>query len=381
MRLTRTIALAFTLFFLLLGGLAMAEAPIPAPPSVAARAYLLMDFDSGRVLAEGNADERMEPASLTKIMTAYTVFRELREGHIGLKDMVTVSEHAWKMGGSKMFIEVGKQVSVEDLLKGLIIQSGNDAGVALAEHVAGSEAVFAELMNNHAKRLGMDHSHFADSSGMPDPNHYTTARDIAKVAQATIREFPEYYKWYAEHEFTFNGITQHNRNRLLWRDKSVDGVKTGHTESAGYCLVSSALRDGMRLIAVVMGTKGDEVRAKESQALLNYGFRFFETHKLYAAGTELTRVRIWKGAADEVALGLGEDLYVTIPRNRYDDLNANMSIEPQIFAPVTQGRTYGRVNIALDGDVIAQAPLLARNDVAEGGLWDIAVDSVLLWFE
>ena len=348
---------------------------------MAARAYLLMDFDSGRVLAEGNADERMEPASLTKIMTAYTVFRELREGHIGLKDMVTVSEHAWKMGGSKMFIEVGKQVSVEDLLKGLIIQSGNDAGVALAEHVAGSEAVFAELMNNHAKRLGMDHSHFADSSGMPDPNHYTTARDIAKVAQATIREFPEYYKWYAEHEFTFNGITQHNRNRLLWRDKSVDGVKTGHTESAGYCLVSSALRDGMRLIAVVMGTKGDEVRAKESQALLNYGFRFFETHKLYAAGTELTRVRIWKGAADEVALGLGEDLYVTIPRNRYDDLNANMSIEPQIFAPVTQGRTYGRVNIALDGDVIAQAPLLARNDVAEGGLWDIAVDSVLLWFE
>ena len=376
----------FTAFVLLtacalFSGLAAAQPPIPDPPNVAARGHLLMEFHSGRILAESNADERMEPASLSKIMTAYAVFRELQEGNISLKDEVTVSKKAWKTGGSKMFIEVGKKVSVEELLKGTIIQSGNDASVALAEFVAGSESTFAGLMNNHAERLGMLDTHFVNSTGLPDPNHYTSARDMAKVTHATISEFPEWYEWYAVKKYSFNGITQHNRNRLLWRDDSVDGVKTGHTESAGYCLVTSSLRDGMRLISVVMGTKSEDARAKESQSLLSYGFRFFETHKLYAAGSDLTRVRVWKGASEEVPLGLGEDLYVTIPRKRYDDLRANMSIEPQILAPVSQGRPYGKVNVALDDELIAQAPLLAQRDVAEGGLWDMAVDSVLLWFE
>ncbi len=272
---------------------------VPDAPSVGARAYILQDFDSGRVLAEVNADERMEPASLTKIMTAYVVFEELEQGKIAMEDQVLVSEKAWRMGGSKMFIEVDTKVSVEDLLKGLIIQSGNDASVALAEFIAGDEDAFADLMNQYAVRLGMTGTHFINASGLPHPEHYTTARDTATLAAAMIRDFPELYKIHAVKEYEYNGIVQHNRNKLLWRDESVDGLKTGHTESAGYCLVASAERDGMRLISVVMGSESERSRARESIALLSYGFRFFETHRLYGALEPLTEIRIWKGEIEK----------------------------------------------------------------------------------
>ncbi|MEJ1335398.1 MAG: D-alanyl-D-alanine carboxypeptidase family protein, partial [Candidatus Sedimenticola sp. (ex Thyasira tokunagai)] len=326
-------------------------------------------------------DERMEPASLTKIMTAYVVLRELKEGNIKLAEEVLVSKKAWRTPGSRMFIEVNKKVSLENLLKGMIIQSGNDASVALAEHIAGSEDSFAGLMNEHARRLGMSNTHFINSNGLPAEDHYTTARDIAKAATATIREFPEYYKWYAVKDFTFNKIKQHNRNKLLWRDETVDGLKTGHTDAAGYCLVASAKRDNMRLISVVMGTKSENSRAKESQALLNYGFRFFETHRLYNAGDKLSQVRTWKGDKEQLGLGLNRDLFITIPRKQYKNLKASMSINPQITAPVGKGEVMGKVNVALNGENVAEAPLIALESVAKGGIWQLARDSVLLWLE
>jgi D-alanyl-D-alanine carboxypeptidase (penicillin-binding protein 5/6) len=373
--------LSILLLSLWLAAAAQASVPVPTPPSVAGSGHLLIDMHSGRVLAESNADARLEPASLTKIMTAYVVLREIAEGNVQLQDQVLVSEKAWRTGGSRMFIEVGKRVSVEDLLKGMIIQSGNDASVALAEHIAGSEGTFATLMNTHARRLGMHHSHFVNSTGLPDPDHYTSARDITLVTAATIREFPEYYQWYAVKEFTYNDIRQHNRNKLLWRDDSVDGVKTGHTEAAGYCLVASARQGDMRLISVVMGTDSEESRARETQALLSYGFRFYETHRLYGAGEALSRVEVWKGDRDELSLGLAEDLYVTIPRHQYSHLNAKMVIEPTIIAPVGRGMAYGHLAVELGENEVARAPLVALQDVAEGGFWGGLIDSALLWFE
>ncbi|MES9965681.1 MAG: D-alanyl-D-alanine carboxypeptidase family protein [Sedimenticola sp.] len=359
----------------------LAAAPVPAPPKIAASGHLLLDFDSGAVLAENNANEQLEPASLTKIMTAYVVLREITEGNIKLDEMVRVSKKAWRAPGSRMFIEVGKQISVEQLLKGMIIQSGNDSSIALAEHVAGSEETFAALMNEHAQRLGMLNTNFINSTGLPDKNHYTTANDIAKVAAATIREFPDYYSWYAVREFTFNDIKQHNRNKLLWRDDSVDGIKTGHTEAAGYCLVASAKRNGMRLISVVMGTKSENARAKESQALLNYGFRFYETHRLYGAGEALTQVRIWKGASEQLRLGLKEDLVVTIPRRQYKNLKPGMTIPPKIMAPMRKGQEVGKVKVMLGDRVVAESPLVALEGVEEGGIWQTVKDSALLMFE
>ena len=380
-----TINTPLKLFFLIILALAPASSalavPVPAPPTVAASGHLLIDFDSGAVLTEKNADTRLEPASLTKIMTAYVVMRELAGGNVKLDDTVLVSNKAWRTPGSRMFIEVGKRVSVEDLLKGMIIQSGNDASVALAEHIAGSEETFANLMNEHAARLGMRNTHFLNSTGLPDENHYTTAADIALVTMATIREFPEYYAWYADKEFTFNDIQQHNRNRLLWRDESVDGVKTGHTEAAGYCLVATAKRDGMRLISVVMGTESEDARAKESQSLLNYGFRFFETHRLYGPGEPLASPRVWKGSAETVGAGLAKPLYVTIPRRQYQNLQASLSIRPQIMAPVQKGEVLGSVLITLDGDTVVEQPLQALNTVDEGGIWEVVKDSALLWLE
>ncbi len=277
---------------------------VPSPPKTAAEAYILIDYNSGKIIASQNADMRVEPASLTKIMTGYVVINELSNGNISLDDMVTISPKAWKMPGSKMFIEVGKKVSVHDLIKGMVIQSGNDASVALAEHIAGSEEVFAELMNKYAESLGMTHTHYMNATGLPNPDHYTTAEDLSILARALINKFPEEYEWYAQKKFTFNGITQYNRNKLLWQDPSVDGLKTGHTESAGYCLVTSAKRDDMRLISVVLGTDSAKQRIQESQKLLNYGFRFFETHKLYQAGQRLNDARIWEGQQDTVGLGL-----------------------------------------------------------------------------
>ncbi len=356
-------------------------APVPAPPKVAASGYLLEDFDSGRILAEENADQRLEPASLTKLMTAYVVFSELRDGNIRLDDQVLISRKAWRTPGSRMFIEVDKKVSVEDLLKGMIIQSGNDASVALAEFVAGSEEAFANLMNDKARELGMNDTHFVNSTGLPDPEHYTTPRDILKVAAATIREFPEYYRLYAEKEFTFNGIRQQNRNKLLWRDEAVDGMKTGHTQAAGYCLVASAKKNDMRLLSVVMGTSSEEARAKASLALLTYGFRFFQTHRLYGAGEELSRVRVWKGSREKVSLGLEQDLYVTIPRRQYKNLEANMRVEPRLMAPIRKGQSLGSVNVSLDGETITQVPLVALQQVDEGGIVQSVKDSILLWFE
>ena len=354
---------------------------VPGAPPIAARGYILQDFQSGAVLAAMNADQRMEPASLTKLMTAYLVFDELRSGKIKMSDRVTISETAWRMEGSRTFAKVGSQVTVEDLLKGMIVQSGNDATVALAEHVAGTETVFATMMNHRARQLGMANSHFVNSAGMPDAQHYTTARDLAALTRALIHEFPQHYKFYSLREFTFNGITQPNRNLLLGRDPTVDGVKTVHTESAGFCLVSSALRDGMRLIAVVLGAGSENARASESQTLLNYGFRFYETHRVYTANKPLTTVRIWKGAAENLALGLNKDLYLTIPRGQYKNLAASMSVYPQIIAPAAQGQAYGTVRIVLEGKEIAKQPLVALQAVKEGGLWRRFVDWGLLLLE
>ena len=366
---------------LLLVAAAVHAAPVPAPPKIAASGYLLKDFDSGRILAEENADQRLEPASLTKLMTAYVVFQELRDGNIRLQDQVLVSKKAWRTPGSRMFIEVGKKVTVEDLLKGMIVQSGNDASVALAEYVAGSEDAFANLMNEKAAQLGMNDTHFVNATGLPDPEHYTTPRDILKVAAATIRDFPEMYRIYAEKEFTFNKIRQRNRNGLLWRDESVDGMKTGHTKAAGYCLVASARRNDMRLLSVVMGTASEDARLDATQALLNYGFRFYQTHRLYGAGEVLSRARVWKGEQEKVPLGLEQDLYVTIPRRQYKNLEAGMRVDPQLMAPIRKGQILGRVEVSLEGEPVTEVPLVALRAVAEGGLMQNLKDSVLLWFE
>lgn len=355
--------------------------PVPKPPALSARAYILMDYQSGVVLGEEKADERMEPASITKLMTAYALFHELHAGKIKLSDMITISENAWRTQGSRMFVEVGKQVSVENLIQGMIVQSGNDATVALAEQVAGSEATFAEMMNRYAQQLGMKNTHFVNSTGMPDPQHYTTARDIAILGSAIIREYPEYYKWYSQREFVFNGITQHNRNMLLWRDASVDGMKTGHTDSAGFCLVTSAQRDGRRLMSVVLGTNSEKARADESLALINYGFRFFETHKLYGAGQAVTQARIWKGASEKLPLGLARDLYITLPRGQYQQLKASMKLPAKLEAPAVKGRNYGTLHIDLGDKVLMEKPLVALQDVAQGGLWQRLVDSVKMRME
>lgn len=339
-----------------------------------------MDFHSGDILAQSNADQRMEPASLTKLMAAYAVFKELASGKIKLTDQATISEKAWRMEGSRSFVKVNTKVGLEDLLKGMIVQSGNDATVALAEHAAGSEESFVALMNRHAKEIGMEHSHFTNSSGLPDPELYVTAADMAKLARALIREFPEYYKWYSVKEYTYNGITQYNRNKLLWRDGGVDGVKTGHTDSAGYCLVASAKQNDMRLISVVLGAESENGRARESEQLLNYGFRFYETHALYAAGKALSTARVWKGAGRELPLGLSEEIYVTVPRGQYKNLTAALEVDIRIIAPVHKGGRHGAVKVSLGDKVLAERPLVALQDVAQGGWWRRLVDTVKLWF-
>jgi len=364
-----------------LNAVAAVSLNVPPPPPVEARAYILMDFSSGQVLAESKADERMEPASLTKLMTSYVIYKEMQGGRIKLSDPVTISERAWRMEGSRSFVPVGKPVSVEDLLKGMIVQSGNDATVALAEHVGGTEEVFVSMMNQEAKRLGLTGTHYMDSTGMPNPQHYTTARDLAILTRAMIRDFPDHYQLYSMREFTYNGITQHNRNKLLWRDKSVDGVKTGHTESAGYCLVASALQNGMRLVSVVLGTGSEDARADESEKLLSYGFRFYETHRLYGANQALSTVRVWKGVTENLPLGLQQELYITIPRGQYDKLNAEVKVQQPITAPINKGTLYGSLNINLNGQTMLATPLVALKDVAEGSFFQQVMDDIELWFE
>jgi D-alanyl-D-alanine carboxypeptidase (penicillin-binding protein 5/6) len=358
-----------------------ATPPVPAPPELGATSYLLVDFNSGRVLVEHNPDMRVEPASITKLMTAYVVFHALADGKIKLDDPVIVSEKAWRTGGSRMFIEPNMQVTVEELIRGMVIQSGNDASVALAEHLAGSEEAFAGLMNHYSGLLGMDKTHFVNATGLPDPDHYTTARDVATLSAATIREFPDYYPWYSEKEFTFNNIRQHNRNTLLWRDPAIDGLKTGHTDSAGYCLAASAKRDGMRLVSVLMGSSSESSRASETQTLLNYGFRFFETVQLYQAGQELTRAHVWKGLVEEVGLGLEDELFVTIPSGRYDDLEAQVQLQPQLIAPLAAGDRVGQISVKLGDEVVASRDLVLLDTIEQAGFLGSTWDSLRIWFD
>lgn len=353
----------------------------PPAPTIAASAYILKDFHTGKVLAENNADAKLAPASLTKIMTVYVIFNELASGHLHLDDNVTISEKAWKTSGSRMFVELGNQVKIEDLLKGVIIQSGNDASVALAEHVGGSEETFAEMMNQHASRLGMINTHFKNSDGLPVPDHYTTARDLGLLTTALIKEFPEYYRWFSQKEFTFNKITQQNRNKLLSRDESVDGVKTGFTDDAGYCLVASALREDMRLISVVMGAKDANARANENQTLLNYGFRFFESHRLYEAKKSLNEARVWKGANKTVSLGLVDELYVTIPRRLYKDLKAVITVDKKITAPIVEGNKLGSVKVTLNNDLVEEKDLVALQSVEQGNIFQRLSESALMMLE
>ncbi|MDP2903629.1 MAG: D-alanyl-D-alanine carboxypeptidase family protein [Methylovulum sp.] len=357
------------------------EIVTPPAPAIEASAYILQDYHTGKILAQSNADAKLAPASLTKIMTVYVVFREIGNGHLHLDDLATISQKAWETSGSRMFVEVNGQVKIEDLLKGVIIQSGNDASVALAEHVAGNESTFADMMNQHAVRLGMTNSHFKNSDGLPGEDHYTTARDLATLTSALIREFPDYYRWFSQKEFTFNKITQHNRNKLLSRDESVDGVKTGFTDEAGYCLVASALRENMRLISVVMGAKSVNARANENQNLLNYGFRFFEAHRLYQGKTPLSEARVWKGDSKNVPLGVAEDLYVTIPRRHYNDLKAEINIDKKITAPVKEGDKFGSVNVTLKNEQIINKDLIALKSVEQGNIVRRLYDGAMMMME
>ena len=377
---------AFLLYFSLLIATTLANAEdaeimTPAPPAISARSFILLSYDTGKILAESNADVKLAPASLTKIMSVYVVFREISNGHLHLDDLVTISKKAWETPGSRMFVNIGNQVKVEDLLKGVIIQSGNDASVALAEYIAGDELTFADMMNQHAKRLGMKNSHFQDSNGLPVENHYTTAHDLAILTRALIKEFPDYYRWFSQKEFTYNNIVQHNRNQLLSRDESVDGVKTGFTDAAGYCLVASALRNNMRLISIVMGASSPNTRASQNQNLLNYGFRFFEAHRLYQSKTVLSEARIWKGDTKMLQLGLADDLYVTIPRHQYNDLKATITIDKNIIAPVKEGTKLGSVNVMLKGEVVANNDLVALKSVEQGNIFRRFYDSAMMLME
>ena len=382
MRARNPVFLSFLLISLLSAGVSAAQLrPTPAPPIIGAKSYLMIDSKTGHVLATHQADERLAPASLTKLMTAYVVFHALKRQQISLDAELTVSEKAWRTPGSRMFIEVGTQVALRDLLLGMIVQSGNDASVALAEHVAGTESVFAELMNQYAQSIGMASSHFMNSTGLPHDDHYSTARDLATLARAIIEEFPDYYRWYSVKEFTYGDITQPNRNNLLWRDASVDGMKTGHTDAAGYCLVSSAQRDGMRVIAVVLGTSSAKARIDGSQALINYGFRFFETRLVYTARQEVTKARVWKSAREYTSLGVFEDLYITIPRGSYDSLEMIHKIPAVLEAPVAQGQPLAEVVVSLNGENMATESLRALDDNPQGSLWQRARDGISLWFE
>jgi D-alanyl-D-alanine carboxypeptidase (penicillin-binding protein 5/6) len=373
--------LAVLLLFVTTLGFAQQPRPVPAPPIIGATSYLVIDSRTGHELASLEPDNAVPPASLTKLMTAYVVFNALQGQQINLQDEVTISEKAWRTQGSRMFIEVGKRVSVEDLLLGMIVQSGNDASVALAEYVAGTESVFSEMMNQQAAALGMHSSHFMNSTGLPDDDHYSTARDLTTLARAIIEQFPEYYRWYSVKEYTFNEIKQPNRNNLLWRDDSVDGMKTGFTDAAGYCLVASAKRDDMRVISVVLGTSSAKARVDGSQALLNYGFRFFETRLLYQAGVEITTTRVWKSANEYSALGVLEDLYITVPRGSYDSLVSTLNIPAVIEAPVAQSQPLAEINISLGDDELLKAPLRALGDNPSGSFWQRTADGVSLWFE
>ncbi|GAA5000572.1 D-alanyl-D-alanine carboxypeptidase [Pseudoluteimonas lycopersici] len=367
---------------------AVASGELPVPPAPApkvSKAWVLLDFATGQVLAGDNADAQLEPASITKVMTSYVIAAEMRNGKVKADDQVMMSENAWRKGGagtdgSYSGFEVNKSVPLVEMEKGMVVQSGNDAAIALAEHVAGSEEAFASLMNAYAAKIGMQHSHFADATGLSAEGHYSTAHDLALLGRALIRDFPETYSYNKIKEFTVGPITQPNRNLLLWRDPSVDGIKTGHTSSAGYCLMASAQRGDQRLIAVVMGDTSENQRAVDAQALLNWGFRFYESHRLYDAGKPITTQRVWKGAAKEVRLGVAQPLLVSSPRGQYDRMKATMDVPKTLVAPIAKGQAIGTVKVVLDGKLIVQAPLVALDEVPQGGFFRRLWDSLLMWW-
>ena len=353
----------------------------PNPPTLNAKAYIMIDADSGKVLAEKNSDEQLPPASLTKMMTLYVISSALKQNQIHLDDQVRISQEAWKTGGSRMFVKEGQLVSVEDLLKGIIVDSGNDACVAMAEYLGGSEAGFTELMNQQAKNLGMTNSHFTDSTGLPNPELHTSARDLAILGQALIKDFPQYYHWYQQKWFTFNGIRQPNRNRLLWRNAQVDGVKTGHTNDAGFCLVASAKRNNMRLLSVVLGSPNETTRADDSERLLNYGFRFFETHALYKAHQPISELLVYKSQTKQLPIGLLQDQYITIPAGQYQHLSVSANSPKYLEAPIRDGQVLGELIIRFQNQVIAKHSLYALKEAPSGSLYTRAKDSFKLLFK
>jgi D-alanyl-D-alanine carboxypeptidase (penicillin-binding protein 5/6) len=370
------------LIFLYLSAVASAQQaplPVPPPPTVAAKSWVLYDFLATQVVAAQNPNERIEPASLTKMMTAYLTYEAIRQKRITMDQVVPVSPRAWKAQGSRMFIEPNKPVTVNELIHGMVIQSGNDACIALAEVIAGSEEVFAQMMNQQAQRLGMKNTSFVNSTGLPDPKHYTTAYDMALLAAALIREFPEHYKLNSQREFRYNSITQGNRNRLLWTDPYVDGVKTGHHESAGYCLVASAKRDSRRLISVVTGTASELARATESQKVLNYGFQFYDTVKVYAKDQTVATIRVWKGAEDTVRIGFLNDFYLALPKGDSARLKASMETRQPLLAPLTIGQDVGTLKLNLEEKPLGEYPLVALSNVPVAGFFGRGVDTIRLW--
>jgi serine-type D-Ala-D-Ala carboxypeptidase (penicillin-binding protein 5/6) len=353
----------------------------PSPPTVNAKAYIVIDVNSSKIIAEKNSEEKLPPASLTKMMTLYVISNALRNEQIHLTDKVRISHDAWKIGGSRMFVKEGDEVIIEDLLKGIIVDSGNDACAAMAEHLGGSEAGFAEIMNQQAKELGMKDSHFTDSTGLPNEQLYTTAKDLAILGRALVNDFPQYYHWYKQKWFTYNGIRQPNRNRLLWRNSQVDGIKTGHTNDAGFCLVSSAKRDDMRLLSVVLGSPSDSVRADDSERLLNYGFRFFETHELYKARQTIAELPVYKGETDKLTVGVLQDQFITIPSGQYQRLSISTNVPKDILAPIAKEAPVGELVIKFDDKVVATHPVYALNDVPSGGFFTRTKDAIRLMFK
>nr|WP_225444463.1 D-alanyl-D-alanine carboxypeptidase family protein [Pseudomarimonas arenosa] len=370
---------------------APAATPIPAAPAVAGRAYVLMDAETGQVLAGQNEQEPLDPASLTKVMTGYVVAAEIAAGKVSGDDQVLISENAWRQGGagtdgSFSALAVNSQVKLDDVLRGLVIQSGNDAAIALAEHVAGSEAAFADLMNAYANKLGMHNSHFVNSHGLTADGHRMSARDVALLSRALIQQFPEHYALYSVKEYTYNGIKQYNRNGLLWKDATVDGIKTGHTSAAGYCLAASAKRGEQRLVSVVMGIEGSRKegfrqREEGNLALLNWGFRFFETHVIYPAGGKVSEAKVWKGVSEALPLVVAEPLKLTLPRGRYGEVKASISLPDQVVAPISQGVEIGWLSLQFDGKEVADVPLLAGNAVEEAGFFSRMNDGFWMWWE
>jgi D-alanyl-D-alanine carboxypeptidase (penicillin-binding protein 5/6) len=354
---------------------------IPSPPIIGAKSYLVIDSTTDFEIAALDPDLRLPPASITKLMTAYAVFHALKNNQISLEDEVIVSEKAWRAEGSRMFIEVGKKVSVNNLLMGMIVQSGNDASIALAEHIAGSESLFSDLMNQYAYQLNMTNSSFRNASGLPDEDHYSTANDLAILAKAIIQEFPEYYQWYSTKEFTFNNIKQQNRNSLLWRDPSVDGMKTGSTNEAGYSLISSAKRDDMRIISVVLGTASSKARIDGSQAMINYGYRFYETKTLLKANQEIISTKTWKTEKESISLGIEDDIRMTLPRGNFNNIKIEKDIPNQIIGAIKEGQRIGNIEIKLNDNTLNTISLIALEDNPRGSFWKQIKDTIQLWFE